>query len=448
MSTNLPRLRGLSFAVLSTALSFASSAKAELVITFGGDLNLTQSRAYASPSEATKHASKASWSKLFSGLAPELTGHLNFANLETVVSANADLADVPEQKYAFRAHPKGVEAAIKHGFNVFSMANNHSGDYGQAGIEDTIRSMNELTWGREVYTSGLGMSRAEALQPTMIRVPTNQGVMTVAFIAMTGVMRYDYRARDNRAGVLHFYTEADFKAAMKALREAPADYRILSVHWGREGSIEIETEQRRWAHRALKEGDVDLILGHHPHRVRPVERVGHRLIYYSLGNYLMIGAANLNGLSNEHNYGLMGKLYLSFDQQQRRLVPQAAEVLALTDLHFIAKPLKGAAAQARLQSLNAITARQLGDSGLRFSLGSDRGATCLSSRPEKRAASICANIGRAIEVPASAERQTLPVETVPRPRPKPADVKPAAKPAAQPAKSEGPLNLIDWLRRG
>lgn len=43
--------------------------------------------------------------------------------------------------------------------------------------------------------------------------------------------------------------------------------------------------------------------------VRPVENVNGRLIFYSLGNYFMTGAANRDNLSARGNYGLFARVY-------------------------------------------------------------------------------------------------------------------------------------------
>lgn len=69
------------------------------------------------------------------------------------------------------------------------------------------------------------------------------------------------------------------------LRESRADIRIVSVHWGDEYVAAPSPAQRRIGH-ALVEAGAQLIVGHHPHVLQPVERVGSAVIAYSLGNFV------------------------------------------------------------------------------------------------------------------------------------------------------------------
>ena len=75
-----------------------------------------------------------SFSDTLAGISSEVDGDLAFINLETVVTDRNDLA--PEGKgkgaFHFRSHPAALKALIDAGFNLFSLANNHSYDYGAA----------------------------------------------------------------------------------------------------------------------------------------------------------------------------------------------------------------------------------------------------------------------------------------------------------------------------
>ena len=78
------------------------------------------------------------FSYLLGGIAADMDGDLAFINLETVITDRNDLA--PEAKgkgaFHFRSHPAALKALIHAGFNLFSLANNHSFDYGAAGVEE------------------------------------------------------------------------------------------------------------------------------------------------------------------------------------------------------------------------------------------------------------------------------------------------------------------------
>lgn len=387
---------GFGFAVAMSVLLGVQSAKAEFVITFGGDVNLNQSRMQASPRGTTKYGQSYTWPELFSGIAPLLNGNLNFANIETVVSDQKELKEAPspsnsERTYVFKAPPEGIAYGLQIGFNLLSLANNHTADYGISGITETIFHIYELARSYRFWESGISASRAEVVRPAVSTVRTAQGDVKVAFLAMTAVHGNLERsnARELGVGILSFYNESDFKAAMKALRETPANYRILSVHWGREGTTKIEPRQREWAYRALKEGNIDLILGHHPHRVHPVEKVGNRVIFYSLGNYVMVGGANLNQKGPAEDYGLMGRLYLSMDPATGKLVPQAIEAIPLTDVHAAAKPMATAKANERIDVLNGLGRSQLGESTLIFQKSKLGGRKCLGQNPGAKAQALC-----------------------------------------------------------
>ncbi|MBX3040293.1 MAG: CapA family protein [Bdellovibrionaceae bacterium] len=386
----------LNFAVAMSLLVGVQSAKAEMVITFGGDVNLNQSRAQASPKGTAKYGKNYTWTELFAGIAPLLNGNLNFANIETVVSDQKTLSEAPspgnnERTYVFKAPPEGIAHGLQIGFNLLSLANNHTADYGTSGMMETIFHIYELAKSYRFWESGISASKNEAARPAVATVRTTEGEMKVAFLAMTAVHGSLERtnAREMGMGILSFYNESDFRAAMKALRETPAHYRILSVHWGREGKTQIEPRQREWAYRALKEGNVDLILGHHPHRVHPVEKVGDKVIFYSLGNYVMVGAANLNEKGPAEDYGLMGRLYLSLDSTTGKLVPQAVEAIPLTDVHAAAKPMPTGKANQRIDVLNGLSRAQLGGTALTFQKSRLGGQKCLGQAPGTKARQLC-----------------------------------------------------------
>jgi hypothetical protein len=376
-------------AAAALLFAFTPVAHAELYLTFGGDMNFNSSRQKPLPHAAVKNGRQFSYESLFAGISPFLDGEFNFANIETVVSDRTDLPD-SGGKFVFASHTNGMRAAVDQGLNLFSLANNHTGDHGLTGMKETIRNMESLSRELPIQHHGIGRNRAEALQPTLFDVKTESGVYRVALLSITGVSNSFTQAGPDRPGTLYLRDANDFADSMRAMANARADYKILSVHWGRETFVNLDAGQRALFHRALSEGGIDLILGHHPHVVRPVEKVGHKVIFYSLGNYLMLGAANINGNSAAQSYGLLGKLHLNWDPSLRRLVAQAAEAIPLYDMHFSPKPYDPLGGKARIDLLNQLSGRETGTNALTFR-ANERGfgQACLGANPGARAEKIC-----------------------------------------------------------
>ena len=78
--------------------------------------------------------------------------------------------------------------------------------------------------------------------------------------------------------------------ALEALR-AGADIVIISFHWGIEGRYQQTGDQRSLAHYAIDNG-ADMVIGHHPHTLQPIEVYKGRTIAYSLGNFCFGGNRN------------------------------------------------------------------------------------------------------------------------------------------------------------
>jgi poly-gamma-glutamate synthesis protein (capsule biosynthesis protein) len=60
---------------------------------------------------------------------------------------------------------------------------------------------------------------------------------------------------------------------------------IATFHWGIEGDFHESPAQRALAHVALRSG-ASAVIGGHPHVLQPVRRLRHRVIAYSLGNFV------------------------------------------------------------------------------------------------------------------------------------------------------------------
>ncbi len=221
---------------------------------------------------------------LFEKIAPDLgAADITFANLETPVDHTAAVAGYP----AFNARPELLSALKKAGVDIVSLANNHARDAGADGLLRTLQNIGAAG----LAVVGAGKARVESLAPVYL---SSQGVMT-AFLAYTyGTNRGLPKKRKGSPAVniLRSGSREDLAAAIIQVKEARthADLVVVSLHWGDEYKS-VPTAWQKQAAIELVEAGADIILGHHPHVLQPIEsytaKDGRRtVIAYSLGNFI------------------------------------------------------------------------------------------------------------------------------------------------------------------
>jgi hypothetical protein len=204
---------------------------------------------------------------------------LAFANLETPLAAQEYNARKP---FVFNAPKDFAHALAWMGFDVLSVANNHSYDQSRKGVTDTLRALQST----QIKAVGAGLSRAQALEGVLIET---QG-LRIGWIAFSAFFNSEPRRdQPKRAWVARL---KDRKLALRAVRELRkrSDILVVSVHWGQEYQSTPERRQKKWA-QAFADAGADLILGHHPHVLQPLKwiqssRGTKTLVAYSLGNFL------------------------------------------------------------------------------------------------------------------------------------------------------------------
>jgi len=159
-----------------------------------------------------------------------------------------------------RAAPGSVAALRLGGFDLVSLANNHSLDAGEGGRAETIATL-----------SAAGIAGV---------IERNAG-MLVSRQAPYPSLRYQLLALDDSTVPLD--TEAASRAVAAAAQQA--ELVIVSVHWGGEYQAAPSPRQRAIA-TALAQAGAGLVVGHGPHVLQPVEWEGETLVAYSLGNLL------------------------------------------------------------------------------------------------------------------------------------------------------------------
>lgn len=370
------------------AASSAISASADVVLTIGGDVNFNRNRLDTHPSGVIYGQSISPWSYFTSDLKPLVNGDINFANIETVVSSHNNL-DNQDKQFAFKSHSNAVRHLIDIGFNLFNLANNHTYDYGHAGMRQTMIEMAQIKKERpHIVYDGINY-RSELLKPEVFDV---NGIRFAFATATIGDPTF--KASQKQPGILFIRDDRDLQDLMKSFAQTKADFKMFSIHFGTEGKVELDAGQRARFEYALKYGGLDLIIGHHPHVVRPIQKEGDKLIYYSLGNYLMLGSADITKRSDTRlDWGMFSRLYLERDPRTGKVKVEALEVIPLTNTHGRTSPMAAQKSGDRIEGLNQLAYEQLGPAGLELSIDalSGKGIYCDKSLNSIRAKTMCAS---------------------------------------------------------
>lgn len=189
----------------------------------------------------------------------------------------------PSVCYVFRSPERYVQHFVDAGFDVVSLANNHSGDFGPEGRKRTKAALKE---------AGINFAGLAGTDESVVFERNGLRIGFCAFAPNSGTcdLRNIARAREIVAGLTK-----------------EADVVIVSFHGGAEGAshqhvprkTEIFAGENRgdvykFAHAVIDAG-ADIVFGHGPHVSRAVELYKDRFITYSMGNFCTYGRFSLSG---------------------------------------------------------------------------------------------------------------------------------------------------------
>lgn len=210
-----------------------------------------------------------------------------FANEETIPGG----VELGLQSYPmFNSPSEVIDALADTGFNLIQQASNHTLDQGESGIAKANEKWQEYP---EVAVAGSYTSQAER---DTIAIVEKNGIRA-AFLAYTyGTNGMAIPNAYNVNLIDRELITADVKRA-----EELADLVIVGMHWGDEGSHEVNAMQREYG-QLLADLGVDLVVGTHPHVLQPVEwltgKEGNQTyVIWSMGNALstQLELPNLTG---------------------------------------------------------------------------------------------------------------------------------------------------------
>jgi len=226
---------------------------------------------------------------------------VTFGNLEGVLQDGGEPVKQCKNKnicFLFRTPTRYAAYLAQAGFDVMSLANNHARDFGEEGRSSSMTALDAV---------GIRHSGREGTVASW--VANGRRVALIAFAPNVGANSLN----DPQIG-LPLVTEL----------AGSHDIVIVSFHGGAEGNgAEVLPFAREMYAgedrgnvvefaRAMVDAGADLVLGHGPHVVRPMELYRDRLIAYSLGNF-----ATYYGISVEGIRGIAPILLCTLDDEGR-----------------------------------------------------------------------------------------------------------------------------------
>lgn len=213
----------------------------------------------------------------FAEVAQLLRSDLVVGNLETPLVRTLPEGSPVGTQYSFGADAALARHLLPAGFHALSLANNHALDMRGTGVAETPEILAELG------ITPLGAARFDAPR---YRVETiEREGWRVGMLAITTQSNIPSLPGVPPLPLLELVDMERELAPLVADARLEHDLVVVLVHWGQEYADAPEWAQRKAAH-ALVEAGADLVIGHHPHVLQGIERHGHGLVAYSLGNFL------------------------------------------------------------------------------------------------------------------------------------------------------------------
>lgn len=180
------------------------------------------------------------------------------------------------------------------GFNMVSLANNHSMDQGVQGV------LNSVNYWKNTDVMWNGQADSEETRTNYIIKEKNN--ITYAMLSYTEHTN-GLPLPSDKPYLVNVWDDEKVKADVTYLRDK-VDVLIVAMHWGEEYT-HVPTQSQRTKAQFLADLGVDIVIGAHPHVVQPIEKINNTIIYYSLGNYLS------NQIEDYKRVGLLGTLKIT-----------------------------------------------------------------------------------------------------------------------------------------
>ena len=202
---------------------------------------------------------------------------LAYYNQETILGgASLGYSNYPR----FNSPQEVGDAFVDAGFNMVSLATNHTMDKGEQGVLNSVAYWKSKT---NVVASGQWSSDEER-RNSISTIHEVNGIK-YAYISYT-IWTNGLNTPVGKEYLNNLYSEEKAKTDIESVRDT-VDFVIVAMHWGTEYSFNVDNKQEEIANYLSNLG-VDLIIGAHPHVIQTAEYINNNktFVIYSLGNFI------------------------------------------------------------------------------------------------------------------------------------------------------------------
>lgn len=220
------------------------------------------------------------------------SSHLNIINLETSVTTNDK--KWPDKVFNYRMHPANITALPAAKIDYASLANNHTLDFREAGLVETIDALKKA----DIAFAGVGGDLHEARRPAVLSLPRHESAST-SLQTPCKVLVWSASDHPDDWDRPRMFNLIDYSARTRTMLKSMVEegsqntlhddrpmLKVFSVHWGPNYAWEPSEEIRSLAHFLIDECGIDVIHGHSSHHIQGVEIYKSKLIMYGCGDFV------------------------------------------------------------------------------------------------------------------------------------------------------------------
>jgi len=241
---------------------------------------------------------------------------LVYYNQETILGGtNLGLSDYP----TFNSPQEVGDAMIDAGFNLVSLATNHTVDRGKNAVlssreywnkQENVHAVGSYSSEEEKENLETKVLEINGITYAMLNYTYGTNGMPVTNDYLVNVWPTDLNLNMVESDKKYQSYKDTVKEEIEKIRDK-VDILIVAMHWGVEYTHKPTAYEKDMAN-FLAENDVDIVIGTHPHVIQPVEWIDDTIVFYSLGNFISAQYQNQSTCTNyKCMVGLMSSLTIT-----------------------------------------------------------------------------------------------------------------------------------------